>query len=76
MTTITVPASAAEKRQPNSSTPNSRIPSAIAHLPSDGWTMNAPPFSGVHEAATDASSGSLSVPCSTPNRSRFCASQT
>jgi hypothetical protein len=72
---MSVPATAAEKRQPSSSTPNSRMPSAIAHLPSAGWTMNAPPFSGVQDAATDESSSSLIVSCSTPKRSRFCASQ-
>ena len=58
-TTISVPATAAAIRQPNSSTPNSRIPSAIAHLPSGGWTMKPGwPF-GSHRIAAPGSASLL-----------------
>ena len=36
--TISVPATAEEKRQPNGVTPNSFSPIPIVHLPSGGWT--------------------------------------
>ena len=66
-TTVSVPATAAATRQPTSSTPNSLIPAAMSHLPSGGWTMNAPPPSGRHRAAIVVSSGVFArVACSTP----------
>src|SRR4029079_4948065 len=37
--TTSVPATADEKRQPNSRIPKSLMPIAISHLPSGGWTQ-------------------------------------
>src|SRR6266568_4391800 len=39
-TTVAVPNSAAENRQPNGVNPNSLIPIATIHLPSGGWTQD------------------------------------
>ena len=56
-TTVSVPATAAAMRQPNSSTPNSRSPSAISHLPSGGWTMKpGSPVGSQRQAARGSSS--------------------
>ena len=72
--TMSVPATAAAMRQPSSLVPKARIPSAIAHLPSGGWTMK--PGAPVGSQRDWIAVSPPAVATSTPKRSRFCASQT